>query len=82
MILSKITGWFETRFGVPGLLHILFSKLIVDFCELFMPLWTAVLLSALAGLFKEFVYDRWMKKGSFEKRDFLADGIGIVLGLI
>ena len=82
MILSRIAGWFENRFGVPGLLHILFSKLIVDFCEMFMPLWTAVLLSALAGLFKEFVYDRWMKKGSFEKRDFLADGIGIVLGLI
>lgn len=82
MILSRIAEWFENRFGIPGLLHILFSKLIVDFCEMFMPLWTAVLLSALAGLFKEFVYDRWMKKGSFEKRDFLADGIGIVLGLI
>lgn len=82
MILNRIVGWVETRLGVSGLLHILFSKLIVDFCEMFMPLWTAVLVSAFVGLFKEFVHDKWMKRGSFEKKDFWADGIGIVLGLI
>ena len=41
-----------------------------------------VLVAVLCGLAKEFVYDRWMKKGTFDRRDFLADGIGIALGLI
>lgn len=79
---ERITTFFTEKLGVDGLLHVLACKLAVDACELFMPLWAAVLVAVLCGLAKEFVYDRWMKKGTFDRRDFLADGIGIALGLI
>ena len=81
-MINEIVKWFEAYFGVTGLLHILFSKLIIDICEIFMSLWIAVLIFAMFGLFKEFVYDKLMKKGMFDKKDLLSDLAGIVLGLI
>ncbi len=81
-IAERIADGVESYFGTAGVLHILVSKVIVDVCELFAPLWAAVAAAVLCGLAKEFVYDRWMKKGTFDRRDFLADGIGIALGLI
>lgn len=79
---ERIVNWIEVKFGVEGLLHVIICKLIVDVCEIFMPLWVALLIGILAGLFKEFVVDKWMGKGTFDKKDLLADGMGIVLGLI
>lgn len=79
---DEIVKWFDRYFGVSGMLHILVSKLIVDFSYIFLPLWAAILISAGFGLFKEFVYDKLMKGGTFDKRDLLADMIGIVLGII
>lgn len=81
-IAERIADGVESYFGTAGVLHILVSKVIVDACELFAPLWAAVAAAVLCGLAKEFVYDRWMKKGTFDRRDFLADAIGIALGLI
>ena len=54
----------------------------MDAFELFAPLWAAVIVAAAFGLLKEFVYDRWLGKGTFDRKDFLADAIGIALGLI
>lgn len=81
-IAERIADGVESYFGTAGVLHILVSKVIVDACELFAPLWAAVVVAAACGVLKEFVYDRWLGKGTFDRKDFLADGIGIALGLI
>lgn len=69
-------------FGADGFLHILCCKLAVDVCELFVPLWAAVLIAFLCGLAKEFVWDRWMKRGAFDRKDLLADAAGSLLGIL
>ena len=69
-------------FGVDGLLHISCCMVIMQLLGNFLPLWAAVLITAAIGLGKEFIWDRRLKKGTFEKRDLLADAVGIVLGLI
>lgn len=70
-------------FGVDGLLHIICCMVIMQLLGNFLPLWVAVLITAAIGLGKEFIWwDRRLKKGTFEKRDLLADAVGIVLGLI
>lgn len=79
---KKISEWTEKKLGFDGLLHVLACKLAVDACELFMPLWAAVCAAVLCGLAKEFVWDKWMKKGTFDRKDLLADAAGAVLGLI
>ena len=81
-IAERIVSGVESYFGTAGVLHILVSKVIVDAFELFAPLWAAVIVAAAFGLLKEFVYDRWLGKGTFDRKDFLADAIGIALGLI
>lgn len=54
----------------------------MDACELFMPLWAAVCAAVLCGLAKEFVWDKWMKKGTFDRKDLMADAAGAVLGIL
>lgn len=68
--------------GISGLLHILLSTAIVLIVQVFAPWWVAVLVAVLIGLAKEFVWDRWMKKGTFEVKDLLCDLTGIVLGCL
>lgn len=79
---KKTAEWIEAKLGFDGLLHVLACKLIVDGCETVMPLALAVLVSAFLALYKEYVHDRLMGKGTFERKDLIADAAGIVLGLV
>lgn len=69
-------------FGSDGLLHIICSIVIVSVCNLFLPLYMAVAITIIVGLGKEFVWDKWLGKGTFDKKDLLADVIGILIGCI
>lgn len=79
---TKIADWINKKLGFDGLLHLAACKLAVDACETVMPLALAVMAAAFLALYKEYVHDRLMKKGSFERKDLIADAAGIVLGLI
>ena len=78
---ERITTFFTERLGVDGLLHVLACKLAVDACELFMPLWAAVAVAAAAGLGKE-AYDKLTGKGTPDKKDLVADAVGIIIGIL
>lgn len=69
-------------FGQDGLLHILCSSIIVGLADLVLPLWIAVIIAALIGLGKEFIYDKWMAKGTFDTKDLVADFVGIIIGML
>lgn len=69
-------------FGQDGLLHILCSIIIVSLVDLVAPMWVAVIIGALVGLGKEFIYDKWMGKGTFDKKDLVADLVGIIIGVL
>ena len=69
-------------FGADGLLHIICCMVIMQLLSNFLPLWAAVLITAAIGLGKEYIWDKQLKKGTFDKRDLLADCVGIILGLI
>lgn len=68
--------------GISGLLHILLSAAIVLIVQIFSSWWVAVLAALLAGLAKEYIWDRWLKRGTFEVKDLLCDLTGIVLGCL
>ena len=69
-------------FGADGLLHIICCMVIMQLLSNFLPLWAAVLITAAIGLGKEYIWDKQLKKGTSDKRDLLADCVGIILGLI
>lgn len=69
-------------FGEDGLKHILASVVIVLVSQVFAPWWAAICVAIVVGLVKEFVWDRWLKKGTFEVKDLLCDVIGILIGCL
>lgn len=73
---EKILNWV----GTDGLLHIICSVIIVSVLNVLLPLWAAVMITAIVGIGKEFIWDKWLKKGTFEKKDLLCDLIGIIIG--
>lgn len=79
---EKITNWINGKVGVDGLLHILACKLIVDVCELFVPIWIAVMIAIVVALYKEFINDKLMKKGTYSVKDLACNAVGIIWGLI
>lgn len=68
--------------GTDGLLHILASVVIMNVLDLLLPLWVAIVATAVIGIGKELVWDKWLKKGTFDRKDLLCDAAGILLGCI
>lgn len=75
-MISKVFNYF----GYDGLKHVVASNVMVVVLNLILPLWVAVLVAALAGVGKEVVWDKLMKKGTFDKKDLIADAVGIIIG--
>ena len=76
-MIGRILGWF----GQDGLAHVLASLVLCAVLGAFMPLWAAVLVTLAVGVAKELVWDMWMKKGTAEWRDIIADAVGVLLGV-
>lgn len=68
--------------GQDGLLHIICSSLLVGLLTLFTTLTVAVITTAAVGLAKEFIWDKHLKKGTFETKDLICDLIGIFIGCL
>lgn len=66
--------------GQDGLLHILCSIVLVGVINLFAPLWVAIFATFAIGLAKEIIWDKWLGRGTFDKKDLLCDLIGIIIG--
>lgn len=77
-MISKVFNYF----GYEGLKHVIASNVMVVVLNLILPLWVAVLVAALAGVGKEVVWDKLMKKGTFDKKDLIADAVGIIIGCL
>lgn len=78
IMINKVFDYF----GFDGLKHVIASNLVVVIANLFFPLWLAVIIAAAIGVGKEVVWDKMLKKGTFSKKDLLADFAGIVMGSI
>lgn len=78
---EKLEKLVET-IGQDGLLHILCSNLLVVAINLILPLWFAVVVTAIAGLGKELVWDKILGRGTCDKKDILCDIVGIIIGCL
>ena len=77
-MITKVLDYF----GTDGLLHMLCSAVLVSVINWFAPPWIAALLAFLVGIGKEIVYDKWLKKGTPQWRDLVADLVGIAIGCL
>ena len=44
--------------------------------------WIGLIVAITFSLLKEFVWDKWLKKGNFEIADLVSNGLGILEGTI
>lgn len=77
-----MTTKFLDYFGTDGLLHMLFSAVLVSVINWFASLWLAALLALLVGVVKEIIYDKLMKRGTPQWKDLVADIVGIAIGCL
>lgn len=68
--------------GQDGLLHILCCIVLVSVIDIVLPLWVAVLITAAIAAGKELVWDKWLGRGTFDKKDLLCDLVGILIGCL
>ena len=68
--------------GQDGLLHILCCIVLVSVIVIVLPLWVAIIATVVIGLAKEFVWDKWLGRGTFDKKDLLCDLVGIIIGCL
>ncbi len=68
--------------GQDGLLHILCCIVLVSVIDIVLPLWVAVLITAAVAAGKEFVCDKLIGKGTFDRKDLLCDLVGIIIGCL
>lgn len=69
-------------FAFDGCKHIILSSIIVIILSLFIPKLIAALIALIIGLLKEFVYDKYMKKGTFDVKDIISNIVGIIIGVL
>lgn len=69
-------------FGFDGLQHIICCNLLVVLINIMLPLWVALVVTVLFALGKEFVWDKLLGRGTFDKKDLVADGIGVLIGCL
>ena len=56
---TKVADWVNSKLGFDGLLHLLVCKLLMDVCTaLSVPILVAAVVTAVAALGKEFLYDK------------------------
>ena len=60
-------------------LHALCGYAITITAGMFIP-WLGALSGVLAAFVKEFIWDKWLKKGMFEWADINATLVGILIG--
>lgn len=64
------------------LVHNLINYIIVFTLSVLTSYWIGLAAAIVASLIKEFVWDKWLKKGTFEIADLVSNGLGIIEGSI
>lgn len=68
--------------GQDGLLHILCCIVLVSVIDIVLPLWVAIIATVVIGLAKEFVWDKRLGRGTFDKKNLLCYLVGIIIGCL
>lgn len=63
------------------LLHFLCGYVIAITLSLWVP-WLGAVVGVLVAFGKEFIYDKWLGKGTFEWQDINVTLVGVLLGFI
>lgn len=78
-IVEKINNIFN-YIGFDGCKHIIMCSIISFVLNIFLPSLIAILITIFIGLLKELIYDKFLGKGTANKKDFVMNIIGSIIG--
>ena len=67
---------------IDKLTHNLLNYCILFTLAVLTKYWIGLCVAVTLSLLKEFVWDKWLKKGTFEIADLVSNGLGIFEGSI
>lgn len=74
----KFIDWL----GRDGVLHAACSSVLCSVLCWVLPVWAAALLALSVGLLKELVWDKRLGRGTFDRKDLVADALGVLVGAL
>lgn len=78
----KIKDFLKKLIQTDKLTHNLINYAILFTFAILTKYWIGLLVAITFSLLKEFVWDKWLKKGTFEIADLISNGLGIIEGTI
>jgi len=76
--IAKLITWIAK----DGYLHFSVSFILLLTLKIFLPLWACVIITAVAGAYKEFLYDYLLHEGEISVHDLIMDAAGILYAVI
>ena len=80
--LDQIKIFLNKLTQIDKLTHNLINYSILFTLAVLTKYWIGLCVAVTLSLLKEFVWDKWLKKGTFEIADLVSNGLGIFEGSI
>lgn len=78
--LDKIKTFLKKLTQTDKLLHNLINYAVVFTIAILTKYWIGLIVAIVFSCLKEFVWDKWLKKGCFEIADLVSNCLGILEG--
>ena len=80
--MNKIKTLLKQLIQIDKITHNLINYAILFTFAVLTKYWIGLIIALTFSLLKEFVWDKWLKKGTFEIADLVSNGLGIIEGSI
>ena len=80
--LNKIKNFLKKLTQTDKLTHNLINYAVVFTLAVLTKYWIGLIVAIILSVLKEFVWDKWLKKGCFEVADLVSNCLGILEGTV
>ena len=78
--MEKIFAFVKTQLQIDKITHNLINYCVLFTLAVLTKYWIGLIVAVVFSCLKEFVWDKWLKKGCFEVADLVSNLSGIVEG--
>lgn len=79
-MIQLMKNFLKQLIQIDKITHNLSNYVILFTFAVLTKYWIGLLIAITFSLLKEFVWDKWLKKGCFEIADLVSNGLGIIEG--
>ena len=76
--INQIKNFLKKLTQIDKLVHNLINYALVFTIAVLINYWIGLIVAVVFSCLKEFVWDKWLKKGCFEVADLVSNGLGML----